>query len=143
MLGRRTLGHVLALLSGTAATAAIGFLTHFALARMLSLESYGRLAAILAAANFLTPLAGCGMGVLWLELFGREGWAALRWMPACLKSVAISSAIAAGLMVYYVFFSQPGSVATATLIAMLAIPIVIGQGLADITSARLQLEERY
>ena len=61
---QRTLGGMLVLLCGTATTAALGFAIQFVLARGLSVPSYGRLAAMLAVANVLTPLTCCGMG--WL-----------------------------------------------------------------------------
>jgi uncharacterized protein YraI len=72
------------------ATAGLGFVLHVALARGLSLPSYGQLGAMLAAVNVLTPFASCNVGWLWLQVYGSEGWAANRWIDASLKAACLS-----------------------------------------------------
>src|SRR3979411_387147 len=94
---QRTLGGMLVLLCGTATTAALGFAIQFVLARGLSVPSYGRLAAMLAVANVLTPLTCCGMGWLWFQVYGSEGWAAQRWISVSQRAMALSAGRALGL----------------------------------------------
>ena len=31
--------------------------------------------------DLVAPLAGFGLGRFWLNVFGKEGWVALRWLP--------------------------------------------------------------
>jgi O-antigen/teichoic acid export membrane protein len=140
---QRTLGGMLVLLCGTATTAALGFAIQFVLARGLSVPSYGRLAAMLAVANVLTPLTCCGMGWLWFQVYGSEGWAAQRWISVSQRAMALSSAVAMGLMVGYLAVTQQGSLGTIVLVCSAMVAVLLGQGLAEMTSARFQLEERY
>ena len=71
------LSRVAVLLCGTFGTALLAFATQIILTRALSVPEYGRLAAMLAAVNVLTPFALIGIGWYWLELFGREGMRAI------------------------------------------------------------------
>jgi O-antigen/teichoic acid export membrane protein len=140
---QRTIGRMLVLLCGTAATATLGFLIQFVLARGLSVPSYGRLAAILAVANVLTPLTSCGMGWLWFQVYGSEGWAAQRWISVSMRAVAHSSSVAVGLMVGYLVATEQGPVATIVFVCGAMFAVLLSQGLVEMTFARLQLEERY
>lgn len=130
---------ILMLLVGTAGNALIAFLTHLLLTRNLPVDEYGRVVAVTAAATMLTPVASMCLGWFWLELYGREGQAAVRWGPgsrlATLFAFAVSSAVLTAYIVVAGGF-QPAMLACACM--MLA-----GQSLSESRAVRLQAEERY
>ena len=130
------------LLLGTFGTAALAFATQLLLTRGMPVADYGRLAAMLASVNILTPVAVLGMGWFWLELFGREGPRAARWIRPAMRLGALASLASIAVLWLYVFFqaSEPSSALTWSL---LLVPVLLGQSLAETTAARLQLEERY
>jgi O-antigen/teichoic acid export membrane protein len=131
------------LLCGTFGTALVAFATHLILTRGMSVSGYGRLAALLAAVNVVTPIAVLGMGWFWLELFGREGWRATRWIAPAVRLGLLASLASIALLVSYVAASDEARGAHTALVAMLLVPVLLGQSLAETTAARLQLEERY
>jgi O-antigen/teichoic acid export membrane protein len=131
------------LLCGTFGGAVLAFGTHLFLATGMSVAEYGRLVAILAAINVLMGIALFGTGTFLLEVFGREGVLATRWMPPVIRLCALASCVAAALLVGYVLATVEGGGAGALVAAGLAIPILLGQSLAENTAVRLQLEDRY
>jgi O-antigen/teichoic acid export membrane protein len=133
---------VLVLLSGSVGAALLSFVTQLICARALHVADYGRLVALLAAVNIIGVFSGYGMGWFWLQLFGREGRAAFRWIDPTIRLLAIASMLGAGLLCFYVFLSGE-DFASSSLVAALLIPVLFGQSLAETTAARLQLEERY
>jgi O-antigen/teichoic acid export membrane protein len=143
LFGRQTFGRIGVLLCGSMATAGLGFVLHVALARGLSLPSYGQLGAMLAAVNVLTPFASCNVGWLWLQVYGSEGWAANRWIDASLKAACLSLFAATIALLGYVVLRKQPLAAGDAFICLAVVPLLLGQALADTTSTRLQLEERY
>lgn len=130
------------LFSTTIGTAFLAFLTNLVLSRGMSMEGYGRLSALLAAINIATPIASVGLGWVWLELFGREGRAAVRWIAPALRLAAVATLLSSAFLVLYVVTTESHrEVGLRT--GLLAIPILLGQTLVDSTAARFQLEERY
>jgi O-antigen/teichoic acid export membrane protein len=140
---RQTLSRILMLLCGTVGTALLAFATQFLLARGLSVADYGRLAALLATVNLVTPLANCGMGWFLLNVFGKEGSAAVRWIVPAMKACALTATMSIVLLAGYIASGGFGSYPYSLLVAAMAVPMLLGQSLAEITAARLQLEERY
>jgi O-antigen/teichoic acid export membrane protein len=132
---------IAALLSGSAGATLLIFGTQFLLARFLTVGDYGKLAAALAVINLLQIFSGYGIGWLWLELFGREGQGAFRWVDATLRVMMITSSAAITLLALYVYFADPKVAIFPIIIFWTA--VLVGQVLAETTSARLQLEERY
>jgi O-antigen/teichoic acid export membrane protein len=131
------------LLCGAFASAILAFATQLVLTRGMSVTDYGTVVAMLAAVNVVTPLAVLGMGWFWLELFGREGWRATRWIAQSARLGALASLISIVLLVTYVAWSTEPHSGPKPLIVLLLIPVLLGQSLAETTSARLQLEERF
>jgi O-antigen/teichoic acid export membrane protein len=131
------------LLSGTFGSALLGFVTQMLVARALDVAEYGRFAALLAVVNVTATLAGYGVGWFWLQLFGREGWLALRWIVPTIQLIGITSLVGTAVLAGYVICSGDGSVTAAVGVAALLVPILAGQGLLETTASRLQLEERY
>ena len=72
-------------LCGTFGTALLAFGTQFILTRGMEVAEYGRLSAMLAGVNILTPIAVLGIGSFWLEVFGREGFSATRWIASAMR----------------------------------------------------------
>jgi O-antigen/teichoic acid export membrane protein len=140
---RRPIGRMVTLLCGAMTTAGLGFSIQFALSHALSVPSYGRLVAMLAAANVLTPVACGGMGWLWLQAYGSEGWSAHRWIAVSLRAVGITSCAAVVLLVAYVVATEIAPFSNVVLVSAVMIPIMLGQSLVEMASARWQLEERY
>lgn len=139
-----SLTHITLLLTGSLGMAGLAFATQLLLTRVMSMQDYGNLAALLSAVNVLSPLAALGLGWFWLDLFGREGYAALRWLRPALRVAFASTAGCAVLLVAYVMATaQPTNLMPAAWMAALLVPVLVGQCLSDTTSARLQLEERY
>lgn len=130
---------ILMLLIGTAGNALIAFLTHLLLTRRLAVTDYGHVVSVTAAVTMLTPVAGMTIGWFWLELYGREGQAAVRWGQAARKAALLAFTVSFALLLAYLAATREGS---ATVFAC-ACAMLAGQAVADARAVRLQLEERY
>lgn len=137
------LSRIAVLLCGTFGTALLAFATQIILTRSMAVPEYGRLAALLAAVNVLTPFALIGIGWYWLELFGREGARARRWIAPALRLALLAGLLSTALLVSYVLGTAAADTGQAVLLALLIVPVLLGQSLAEGTAVRLQLEERY
>lgn len=140
---RRAISRIVVLLAGSAGSAALGFLTHLALTRSLPVAEYGRFVALLTVVNVLQVFSGYGVGWFWLQVFGREGWAAFRWIAPTLKLTALASVIGSLGLFAYVVAVEPGPLSCSLPIAACFVAVLLGQSLAGTTSARFQLEEKY
>ena len=136
----KSLGRLVVLAGSTVGSAGLGFLVQFALARALDMAEFGHVAALLAIVNILAPLTSCGVGWLWFQVYGSEGWSAHRWMSVSLRAVGLSSTAAVVLMVVYVSTTERQSTAS---ICVEMVVILLAQGLTELTASRLQLEERF
>src|SRR6185437_5684549 len=108
----RSLVRLVVLAGSTVGSAGLGFLVQFALARALDMAEFGHVAALLAIVNILAPLTSCGVGWLWFQVYGSEGWSAHRWMSVSLRAVGLSSTAAVVLMVVYVSTTERQSTAS-------------------------------
>jgi O-antigen/teichoic acid export membrane protein len=140
---RRPIGRIVTLLCGAITAAGLGFAVQLVLSRTLDVPSYGRFVAMLAVANVLSPLASWGLGWMWLQVYGSEGWNAYRWISVSLRALGLSSSAAIVLMVSYLLVSEPTSSNNVIIVVMAMIVIMLSQSQVEIVSARLQLEERY
>jgi O-antigen/teichoic acid export membrane protein len=124
------------LFTGTLASSAFSFAAQLMLVRLLVPGDLGRLAALLAAVNFFTPIAGAGVNWFLLQAFGRDGWAALRWLRSTAILVGLATGLsAAALGIYAARTANEHAVAT----AFAAATILLGQVAVELASARLQL----
>lgn len=137
------LTRILALLSSSFGSALLAFLTQLLLARALNVPDYGRMVALLAIVNVIGSFASYGVGLFWLQVFGQEGWTAIRWIMPTIQIVGTATIAGAGLLAGYVILTAEGSLAYSSFLAALLVSVLLGQSLAEITAARLQLEERY
>lgn len=136
-------GRVLVLVLGSLGASLLTFLTQLALTRALPVRDYGRLVTVLAVINILQIFAGYGVGWFWLQVFGREGRAAFRWVRPTIRLVALASAVATAALGVYVFTSGGHNASDRAPEFVLLAAVLLGQTLIDTTGARLQLEERY
>lgn len=140
---RTALRRIFVLLCGTGGTAAVSFLIQLGLAWGLDVASYGRLAAMVAAVNVLTPIASCGAGWLWFQVYGSEGWGAQRWIAVSLRASAVCSCAALVALGAYLALTEGAPLVTILFAVGAMSAVLLGQSLAEMVSARLQLEERY
>lgn len=139
----RVAGRLSILFTGTFAGSGLAFATQILLARTLPLESFGSLAALLAAVNFLTPVASAGVNWFLLRAYGTEGAAARRWLRPSAGLVALATAASALALLVYAGAGGTLSPAERSLALAACIPILLGQVAVELASARLQLEERF
>lgn len=138
----RFLATMSVLFTGTLVTSGLAMVTQVLLARLLATTDYGQIAALLAAINFLTPIGTVGVSMFLLQVFGREHAAAKRWFRSSAILVALASSLSALALTAYVLSGrQIGDIKS--LILLYAIPILLGQIVVELTSARFQLEDRY
>jgi O-antigen/teichoic acid export membrane protein len=137
-LGPKTIGFLWVARIGAAGAA---FLTQILLGRGLGVEGYGALAVSLALVGFLLPLAGFGVPVFWLRVFGKEGQSARRWLRPTLILVAGSSVIVAAVAILLAFVVDlPSTSRTLVLVLSIAIP---AQAVVSAAGSVLQLGSRY
>jgi O-antigen/teichoic acid export membrane protein len=126
---------------GSLAGAGMVFITNVVLARELTPSSYGVFAAALATITLLVPLAGFGVHSFWLKAFGAEGWGAVRWLTQSFRFVILSTTVTVLLLALWAAFG-PHDESFRWLLYWL-LPVVVGNLLIELVSAKFQLEERY
>ena len=126
---------------GAIAGGGLGFIVQVLLARRLSPGPYGAFVAAMATVTTIVPLAGFGVGSLWLKVFGIEGWNGRRWLLPSFKFLFLSSIFSVMLLLIWARWGNQDDFTRKLLI--LLIPVVLGQASIDLLSARFQLEERY
>jgi O-antigen/teichoic acid export membrane protein len=131
------------LLLGTGGNALIAFLTHLLLTRSLPVDDYGRVVAMTAAVTMLVPVASACLGWFWLELYGREGAAALRWGPGARLATLGAFGISFLVLALYVAVAGGSDIRLRKTMLVCGCIMLIGQALSETRSVRLQLEERY
>jgi O-antigen/teichoic acid export membrane protein len=129
------------LLFGTVGNALVAFLTQLLLTRSLDVRAYGQVVAITAAVTMLIPVAGMTTGWFWLELYGRERQAAVRWGHASRQAAVLTLVVSGAVLTGYLVLASGGR-ADAVVLAC-AGAMLLGQTLAESRAVRLQLEERY
>jgi O-antigen/teichoic acid export membrane protein len=132
---------LLLLLISAFGSAVIAFVVQAALARTLKTDDYGHFASALAAITVVAPAVGFGLSTLWLKLYGAEGWAAVRWMPASARFVILSSSACLFTMILWAEFGARDQTTSHLILWML--PAVLSPGAIELASAKFQLEERF
>lgn len=138
---RKSLKALSSLWVGSILAAFLAFLTQVIVARILGPNEYGVLSAALSAATLIAPLAGFGIPQLWLKIFGVEGYAGARWIPASFKFIKISSTATIACLIAWALIAPHN---TESQIILFVLTFHIAHLLfTEITSSKLQLEERY
>jgi O-antigen/teichoic acid export membrane protein len=130
------------LFTGTLVSSGLSFVSQMLVARSLPIVEVGRLAALLAAINFLTPIGSAGVNWFLLQIFGRERGRAVRWLPNCARLVAATSMLACCGLAAYIGFSDVRRFG-AGFVLCCSVPILLGQTAVELSTARFQLEDRY
>jgi O-antigen/teichoic acid export membrane protein len=136
-------GIVSVLFTGAAASAGLSFLAQFLLTRRLPVTDFGRLAALLAVINFLTPIGSAGVNYFLLRAYGREGHGAARWVRPCMILVASGTALACIVLLAYASRWIAPDAGGRTMMMVACTPILLGQIAVDLASVRFQLEGRF
>jgi O-antigen/teichoic acid export membrane protein len=126
---------------GTYVGAGLAFLIQIFLARFLSLEDFGAFSTALSLITLVAPLAGFGVGMFWLKVFGEEGVQALRWTKPSIKFTLISTVLILIITYLWAFFA-PHSNLTRNIILILS-PFIVSHVTIGLVSSIYQLEEKY
>lgn len=126
---------------GSMLGAVLAFATQLFLARTLSIEDYGGLAAVTSLITILTPLAGLGANGVLLQQYGTEGAAAYRWARPAILLVATTNVLILALLAGGgTIFWAGGREAT---ILYLLLPYLPLYSFLSIAVVRLQIEGRF
>jgi len=136
-----TLVPIFVLWFGTIAAAGLTFMVQVILARVLGAEQFGVFAAALATVTLLAPFAGFGIAGYWLNVYGREGWQARRWLPGSFHFLILSTSVVLSLVPIWAWLGPHDSL-TRWLLVILAVHI-LGQTAVALTSAKYQLEGQH
>ena len=120
----------------------LAFVTNVILARELGPEDYGIFVTALATITLVSSFATAGVPHFWLRVFGREGHLAFRWVTVSLYTVSISIFIISLSLLCWAYWGSH-SLAFQQLIVWLFLPVLVGQVLFELITAKLQLEEKY
>ncbi|REG50339.1 O-antigen/teichoic acid export membrane protein [Paraburkholderia sp. BL6669N2] len=123
------------------ASAGLAFAVQAMLARSLSSAEYGRFATALAVVTIIAPAVGFGVPSFWLKAYGTEGWAARRWMAPSMSFVVRSAFVCLIGGAIWACLGMPDRRTRDLLLLML--PVVLTQGAVEMSSVKLQLEERF
>ncbi|MBD3681501.1 oligosaccharide flippase family protein [Stenotrophomonas sp. Br8] len=126
---------------GSLTGAGLAFLTQVVLGRHMGPGDYGIFSNALAQCMLLSQVAGLGIQTFWLSVYGREGRQGARWIPGCLKLLAVSSTLAV-LTLLLTAALGPGSHRTAETLVLMA-PSILGFAAVELVATKLQLEERF
>lgn len=121
--------------------AGCAFFTQVIMARELGLEQFGLFSSALSLAALLTPIAGFGIPQLWLKIFGEEGRNGVRWLNPSFLFIVQTTFFAIGMIFIWAWLG-PHSVQMRTVLITLTL-YTIGQVFIEVSSSKLQLEERY
>jgi O-antigen/teichoic acid export membrane protein len=126
---------------GSLCGAFLAFVTQVLLARILGVNHFGEFSSALATVMLVAPLAGFGISGYWLNVFGREGWGARRWMSASLWFLAISTCMTMIAVLLWAWAGLHDSVSSWLLTVLVV--LVLGQSVLELAGVKYQLEEKY
>lgn len=126
---------------GSLLGAGFAFVTQVAIARSLGPADLGGFASALATATLFVPIVGFGIGQYWLNVFGQEGWGAIRWSKGSNRLIVVSGILVLLAFLGMVIFGERESPSSSLL--MIVLLHVYGQVSIELVSAKLQLEEQY
>jgi O-antigen/teichoic acid export membrane protein len=141
MIKRRSLQDVSFLWAGSFLGALAAFFIQVILARELSVSDYGTFATILAIIALLVPLVGFGVSQFWLKVFGKEGYLAQRWLKGSFNFIFLSILLVVALVILWSYQIEENQIFSSLVLIMLI--FLLSQVTIELTSVRLQLEERY
>ncbi|HYD73864.1 MAG TPA: oligosaccharide flippase family protein, partial [Candidatus Binatia bacterium] len=132
----------LSFLWGSAGLAVVvGALGQILFARQLGPAGYGVIVTANSIANLLGPFAALGVGLMLMQKYGREGWAALRWVAPSLRLYGACTFIAFVLFLAWALTAM--DTPAERLAAALLLPLVAAFGAIQLAESRFQLEHRF
>lgn len=137
---RKSAANVSYLTVGTIAAAAASLLSQMVAARVMGPAAFGIFAAALTSVNFAGPIASFGIAGFWLKIFGREGFAAARWVAPSLRLIYTTILLASVLVLSWLFL-QPDKELLATGAALL--PLIAAQAFVSLAIASRQVKGDY
>jgi hypothetical protein len=140
-LEKTVIGAAALFFSTTLLGAILSFGVQVLLARLLGVSQFGIFASSMAIVVLVAPMAGFGVAGFWLKLYGQEGWAAQRWLPASLSYVFASTSLVIVALVTWAWLG-PNDRLTANVLTLLSVTI-IGSVALDLVSVKFQLEDNY
>ena len=117
------------------------FVIYTILAREIGPASFGLFSSAMATITIFSLLAGFGVPQVWLKLFGKEGWNALRWVNPSLRFVGITLLLVS-LAILLLTLVQTNDEVTNNLLLLLLF-YIYGYIAIQLVASKLQLEERY
>lgn len=117
------------------------FIIYMILARELGPKDFGVFSSALSMITVFSLLAGFGVSQVWLKLFGKEGWDAVRWIKPSLHFVIITLIIVTFLLILWAIYGPHSETTKQLLLSMLF--FIYGYISVDLVSSKLQLEEKY
>lgn len=128
---------VLVIWSFTLLNGGLNFLAQIILARNWGAADYG---AFMAALNTITlgaPIAGFGVAVLWLDIFGREGFKGTRWLPGSFQLVLASTTLVLACLLVWAAAAPDPSTRSVLLWLLPVLPLLL---CTKLVQALFQLE---
>lgn len=140
IMQHRGVQSVFSLWVGTVAGALLTFATHAVIARVLGVQEFGTFASAFATIGLVAPLAGFGVAGYWLNVYGREGWQAQRWLRGSFRFLILSStAVLATAQLWA--WCGPHDERAAAILSVLSLH-VLGQLSVELIGAKFMLEGR-
>ena len=126
---------------GGALGAISSILIRWFLSKYLSVEDFGVFALMLASVSLSASIAGFGLPVFLLNAFGREGWAAVKWVrQSIFLIIALVALLVAMALVATWFTRQPF---LPSHVIFIFFPILLAQVSWELISAKLQIEGKF
>jgi O-antigen/teichoic acid export membrane protein len=139
---RKSLATIIKLILAMGGGASFVFLNQLVLAKYLDVESYGLLSSSLAILNVLSPIAGYGIGGLWLRLSAKHVKVRPRTVKASLLIALASSLIAVFAAVFLVVFTK-GFWSREAIVLFILIPVMFNQASLALMTSVAQSVRRF
>ncbi|MFC8846359.1 MULTISPECIES: lipopolysaccharide biosynthesis protein [unclassified Micromonospora] len=111
------------------------------LARTLSRPDFGSFTAVLAVVSLTAPVAVFGVSELWLQVFGREGARAYRWVGPSLRLAGAACAVLLAGILAWSAAELPDT--TAAAVRALLATVVVAQAALALAGSVRQLRGDY
>lgn len=121
--------------------AGFAFFIQIILARKLGVAQFGIFSSGLATVTLVAPLAGFGVAQFWLKIFGKEGWAGLRWLKSSFEFIFLSSSLILSFIFSWAWLG-PHDYVYSILVSILSLH-VLGLVATEMVSCKFQLEGNY
>ncbi len=119
--------------------AAFTFLANLIFITHLALSDFGLLASSLVTINLYASFVGFGIGLFWLNIYGIEGYKAVRWLLPTLRLVFILACLAITLILLLSLLEGNN----VNKFILFLIPWLLALVLNDLAAAKLQLHKKF